>query len=137
MEVNLIRQNQAFHYEAKLGNHTVQVDGSENIGGEDKGARPMEYILTGVAGCVSIDLGLILKKQRQELLDYHITVSGERNTDAAKAFKSIHLNFWLKGNLDEKKVKRAIDLAKNTYCSAIQSLDKTIKISHEFTIETP
>jgi len=135
MKVKLERKNQAFHFESKMGEHRVQVDGNPKIGGEDMGARPMEYILTGVAGCVSIDLGLILKKQRQELLDYNITVSGERNTDDAKAFKAIHLKFWLKGQLNEQKVERAIDLAINTYCSAIQSLDKKIKITSEFKIE--
>ena len=137
MEINLKRKNQAFHYEAKLGEHVVQVDGSSAIGGENKGARPMEYILTGVAGCVSIDLGLILKKQRQILEDYSISVSGTRNEDTAKAFKSIHLNFWLKGDLNDQKVERAIDLAINKYCSAIQSLNENIKITREFEIETP
>ncbi len=137
MEVKLTRKNQAFHYEAELGEHRIQVDGNKAIGGENKGARPMEFILTGVAGCVSIDLGLILKKQRQEVQDYHISVSGVRNTDDAKAFKAIHLHFWLRGNLDKKKVERAIDLAINTYCSAIQSLNKNIEITHEFEIETP
>jgi len=136
MKAKIERRNQAFHFETKFGSHSVHIDGNPAIGGEDKGVRPMQLMLAGIGGCVSIDLGLILEKQRQVLNDYNITVHGERHEDGAKAFKSIHLEFCLKGILDEKKTERAIDLAINKYCSAIQSLDKSIKISSEFRIET-
>ncbi len=135
MEVKLERKNQAFHYEAQAGEHTIHIDGNPAIGGEGKGARPMELMLTGIGGCVSIDLGLILKKQRQQLDDYSITVSGKRKEDGAKEFTAVHLEFVLKGDLDEQKVKRAVELTINKYCSAIQSLDKNIEITRVITIE--
>jgi putative redox protein len=62
MKVELKRKNKAFHYEAKSGEHVINIDGNSAIGGENKGARPMELLLMGLAGCASIDLGLILKK---------------------------------------------------------------------------
>ena len=67
MEVKLKRVNKAFHFEAVNENKIkVNIDASPAIGGEDKGVRPMELLLMGVAGCASIDLGLILKKQKQD-----------------------------------------------------------------------
>lgn len=136
MEVTLERKNKAFHYEAVNGNNiVVNIDGASEIGGENKGVRPMELILMGLGGCSSIDLGLILEKQRQELLDYKLEVSAIRTTDAAKIFKSIHLHFNLWGKLDPKKVERAIELTLKKYCSVALSLNKEIKITNTFTIK--
>jgi len=136
MKVELKRKNKAFHYEAKAGEHLVHIDGNPAIGGEDKGARPMEILLIGVAGCASIDLGLILKKQKQELTDYSVEITGERDEDAAKAFNAIHLLFKLEGDIDEKKANRAAELAVTKYCSAIQSLKKSIEITYEVSTES-
>ena len=135
MKVELTRKNQAFHYEAKAGEHVVNIDGNSAIGGENKGARPMEILLMGVAGCASIDLGLILKKQKQDLAAYSVEISGVRDEDPAKAFNAVHLLFKLEGTIDEKKAKRAADLAVTKYCSAIQSLKKSIKITYEISIK--
>ncbi len=134
MKVELKRKNQAFHYEAKAGEHVVNIDGNPAIGGEDKGARPMEGLLMGVAGCASIDLGLILKKQKQDLIDYSVEITGQRDEDDAKAFNAIHLVFTLKGNIDPKKANRAADLAVTKYCSAIKSLKMSIKVTFEVII---
>ncbi|MGB0886674.1 MAG: OsmC family protein [Vicingaceae bacterium] len=136
MEVKLKRINKAFHYEALTkDNITVNIDGSANIGGEGKGASPMELLLMGVAGCASIDLGLILKKQKLELLAYNVEVNAERNDNVAKNFKSIHLHFILMGNLDAAKVERAIDLTLTKYCSVALSLDKGVEITSTYELK--
>ena len=136
MKVNIKRLNEAFHYEASTTDKIkVNIDANPAIGGEGKGTRPMELLLMGVAGCASIDLGLILKKQKQELLDYEVEVKAERNDNVAKTFKTINLHFILWGNLDNSKVERAIELTLTKYCSVALSLDKEIKITNTFTIK--
>jgi putative redox protein len=135
MSVELKRINKAFHYEAKDGEgRIIDLDSSPDIGGEGKGIRPMDLVLMGVGGCSSIDLGLILNKQRQTLDDYKVTVSGERNTDPGKSFKSIHIEFELWGEIDSEKLDKAIELTKNKYCSVIQSLNPAIEITTGYTI---
>jgi putative redox protein len=135
MKVELKRINRAFHFEAKSSdNLIVKIDGNLAIGGEGKGVRPMELLLMGLGGCASIDLGLILRKQRQELDDYHISISGQRKEDDSKAFKSIHLDFDLYGALDENKVKKAIELTLKKYCSVALSLSKDITITYNYKI---
>jgi putative redox protein len=136
MKVNLKRVNNAFHYEAATtDNIKVNIDANPVIGGEGKGTRPMELLLMGVAGCASIDLGLILNKQKQELIDYEVKVTAERNDNVAKTFKSIHLHFNLWGDLDNNKVERAIELTLNKYCSVALSLDKSIEITNTYEIK--
>ena len=135
MEIALNRVNKAFHFEAVNSDKIkVHIDASPAIGGEGKGVRPMELVLMGLAGCASIDLGLILKKQRQELEDYEVEVSAQRNEDDAKAFKSIHLHFTLIGELAEEKVEKAIELTLTKYCSVALSLNKDIALSHTYRI---
>ncbi|TXB64592.1 OsmC family protein [Vicingus serpentipes] len=136
MKVNLKRVNQAFHYEAKNEDKIiVNIDANPAIGGEGKGARPMELVLMGLGGCASIDLGLILKKQRQVLDDYQVEVSATRDETPSKAFKSINVHFVLTGSLDADKVEKAIDLTLTKYCSVALSLNKEIEITATYTIK--
>ncbi len=136
MKVNLERVNNAFHYEASTEDKIiVNIDANPAIGGEGKGTRPMELLLMGVAGCASIDLGLILQKQKLTLEDYSVEVTAERNDNVAKNFKSINLHFNLTGDLDDSKVARAIDLTLTKYCSVALSLDKEIKITSSYKIK--
>jgi len=136
MKVNLKRVNQAFHYEATTDDKLkVNIDSNPAIGGEGKGARPMELVLMGLGGCASIDLGLILKKQRQELIDYEVEVSATRDETPAKAFKSINVHFVLTGSLEAEKVEKAIELTLTKYCSVALSLNKEIEITATYTIK--
>ena len=135
MKIRLKRINKAFHFRA-IGDSKVKVniDANPTVGGKNKGARPMELLLMGVAGCASIDLGIILNKQKQELLDYNIEVNAERNDDTAKSLKAVSLHFNLWGELEPNKVERAIDLTLNKYCSVALSLKNEIEITSTFTL---
>ncbi|MCB0402554.1 MAG: OsmC family protein, partial [Flavobacteriales bacterium] len=129
------RKNKAFHYEAENEEQIkVQIDANPEIGGEGAGVRPMQLVLMGLAGCASIDLGLILKKQRQVLVDYQVEATATRHEEPPKAFKTIHLHFILKGTLDPEKVEKAIDLTLNKYCSVALSLNNEITIKTTYTI---
>ena len=135
MKINLKRVNRAFHYEASNNeNLKVNIDANPVIGGEGKGVRPMELVLMGLAGCASIDLGLILKKQRQEIIDYQVHATAERKEDDGKPFKSINLHFIIKGNIDEEKLKKAIELTLTKYCSVALSLNKEIAITYSYKV---
>ena len=136
MKVKLKRVNEDFHYEALTSAIIiVDIDANPEIGGEGKGASPMELVLMGVGGCASIDLGLILRKQKQVMTDYTVEITAERNNNAAKNFKSINLHFTLFGTLDKLKVERALDLTLTKYCSVILSLNDEIKITSTYEIK--
>lgn len=136
MEIKLQRKNKAFHYEAINSDKIiVNIDANAAIGGEGKGVRPMELVLMGLGGCASIDFGLILKKQKQELEDYQVTITATRKDNIAKTFDTINLHFILWGTLDSEKVEKAINLTLTKYCSVALSLSKEIKITSSFTLK--
>jgi len=137
MSVQLNRVDGDFHFEA-LGSDkiAVQIDAAAAIGGTNAGARPMELLLMGVGGCSAIDVVLMLKKGRQIVEDFRITVEGQRQVDAIPApFEKIHLKYWFKGNLKAEKVEKAIRLSMEKYCSASVMMAKTAEITWSYEIE--
>ena len=130
MNVELRRVNRAVHFEASNGEGcVVSVDGTPALGGENLGFRPMQLALAALASCASMDVGPILAKQRQELRDIRVTAAGERGEGEPSPFRSVNLHFDLYGRLDEKKVRKALDLAVHKYCSVGAMLRGNVDIS--------
>jgi len=136
MQIELKRIDNAFRFQAtaESSDNITYIDAAEAIGGHNAGARPMQLVLMGLGGCSGIDLIEILKKQRQELKDISISIDGKRADAVPSVFSDIHVHFYLTGALDERKVKRAIDLSLNKYCSVAAMLCKTARITSSFEI---
>lgn len=137
IKIELNRLNDAFHFSASNDNgNTVHLDASPDIGGTNQGMRPMQMLLAAMGGCSAIDVINILRKQRQELKDLKITVTGEREKDAVPAlYETVHAHFRFFGNLDPDKVEKAINLSIEKYCSVSRTLEKAgAKITHSFEI---
>ena len=115
--------------------HSVLMDGAPEAGGRNLGVRPMEMLLLGLGGCTSFDVVSILKKSRQDLVDCEVEIEAERATEVPKIFTRIHIHFIVSGRaLDRTKVKRAVELSADKYCSASRMLEKAAEISHDFEI---
>ena len=138
MEIKLRRVNDKVHLQAtNPEGNSVDIDGAPKIGGENAGFRPMQMVLAAVAGCTSMDLLGILEKQRQDVEEYSITATGEREErGTVTPFKSINLHFELTGILDEAKCRKAIDLALYKYCSVGAMLQSSVKIDYTLAIIT-
>ena len=116
-------------------NHWVTMDGPEHLGGFDAGARPMELLLMGLAGCTAIDVVSILTKKRAKLADLSIEVEAQQTTDYPKVFSEIKLRYILKGdNLRKADVESALKLSEDRYCSAMAILRKTATIVSDYEI---
>jgi putative redox protein len=115
--------------------HSVVMDGSPDAGGRDLGIRPMEMVLLGLGGCTAFDVISILKKSRQAVVDCVLEIDSDRADTIPKVFTRIHIHFVISGkNLDRVKVKRAIDLSADKYCSASEMLGKVAEMTHDFEI---
>ena len=139
IKIEIKRLNEAFHFEAANENgNSVHIDASPDIGGSNQGMRPMQMLLAAMGGCSAIDVVNILKKQKQDLKDIKITVTGEREKDAVPSlFTEVHAHYKLFGKLDKNKADKAVSLAVEKYCSVAKTLEKTAKISYSFEIIAP
>lgn len=135
MDVKIRWTGQASFAADSGSGHTVQMDGPQQSGGEDRGPRPMEMLLMGLGGCSSYDVVSILRKGRQDITDCVATIHAERADEIPSVFTRIHLHFIVTGkNLATDKVSRAIELSAEKYCSASIMLAKTAEITHDFEI---
>ncbi|MBS1531053.1 MAG: OsmC family protein [Bacteroidetes bacterium] len=124
--IKLARVHGDFGFEATdERGHTIKMDSSPESGGQDYGVRPMQTLLMALAGCSAIDVISILKKQRQEVVDYKMTVSGEREQGKEPSlWKFVNVEFHFYGDIDPDKAARAVDLSINKYCSVAATLMK-------------
>lgn len=135
IEVDWLKEG--FHLEASNEEGgKIRLDGDRKIGGLEGGLSPMQLLLAGIGGCSAIDIVSILEKQKQKLESLKVEVHGDRQYyDAGYSdYKGIHLLFILSGTLDPKKVKRAVDLSMQKYCSVTKVLEKAADISYDFKI---
>jgi len=124
-------------FEGESGSgHKVIMDGPEHAGGRNRGCRPMEMLLLGVGACSAFDVVSILKKSRQDVTDCVTDVDAVRADAVPAVFEKIHLIFNVSGRgLDPAKVKRAVELSAEKYCSASIMLGKGgVEMTHYFTI---
>lgn len=129
IELNRIDDNYLFELTNQRGHKIILDNTSED---DPQGVSPMESVLMALAGCSSIDMVSILKKQRQEITSFSADVEGERvKVDEAKPFRNIHVIFKLEGEIDGKKANRAAELSFEKYCSGSKSLDPQIKVTWE------
>lgn len=133
MKISIKRSNEDYGMEAvnDTGN-TVFMDGSEQIGGQNKGMRPMQLLLTALGGCTSIDVISIFKKQKLKIDNFEVDVDGDSVKEGGHSvYKTICITFKIDGDISIEKAKRAIELSLNTYCSVSKALEYSSEISYK------
>ena len=115
--------------------HRVVMDGPPALGGQNKGTRPMEMLLLGLGGCSAFDVVHMLRKGRVEMTDCEVLVEAERAAQDPKVFTRIHLHFVISGKeVPESKVRRAVQLSAEKYCSASIMFSQVARVTHDFEI---
>lgn len=135
MKIKMERVNETVHFKCEnIHGNEVHVDGDPDIGGENKGVRPTELVLMGAASCSAIDIVTLLKKMRQPLEDIKMEVEGTKRDEVPRVFIGIHMHYVLKGDLNPKKVEKAINLSVTKYCTVSKMLEKTAEITSSYEI---
>ncbi len=133
----VVKQLQGITFIGKTdSNHWIPMDGPENFGGSNAGIRPKELLLVSLGGCTGADVTAILQKKRIKIDGFEINISAESADTHPKVYTKIHLDFVFYGkDIKEKDVERAIELSQKTYCAVTAMLEKSIEITHAFTIK--
>src|SRR3954469_2619453 len=134
IRIELDRKEGDFGFEATDSNgHAVRMDSKPESGGINYGVRPMQLLLMGLGGCSGIDIVSILKKQRQQVDGFHMVIDGERQPGTEPSlWENVKITFYLKGEIDPDKAKKACQLSMDKYCSVAETLRQSgSKISWE------
>ena len=128
MKIKLIHKS---GYHSKIENqngNSIEIDNKSDL--NPKGVSPMELLLMGVAGCSSIDIISILKKQKQDFSNLYIEVEGKREGgELPSLFTEIHADVFIEGEVDLKKAHKASELSFTKYCSVSKTLEATADIT--------
>ena len=115
--------------------NTIEMDGSADIGGKNKAMTPMQVLLSSLGGCSSIDVLMILNKQKAVFTQFEIELLGNREqVNDAKIFRQITMHFIIGCNLSRTRVERAINLSLEKYCSVAKTLEPTASIDWKLTL---
>jgi putative redox protein len=102
-----------------------KMDTDSNVGGEDGAARPMEFIVLGLAGCTGMDVISILQKKKQPVTEFQVQIHAQRADEHPKVITSAVIEYLVTGrNVDEAALLRAIELSAEKYCPAQAMLGK-------------
>jgi putative redox protein len=99
-------------------------------GDSTEGQGPMQLLLSALAGCMAIDVCMILEKSRVPLDSLEVEAIGVRAAEAPRRYESIELVYRLGGPAegDRPRVDRAIELSRDKYCSVLHTLDPALEI---------
>jgi len=96
----------------------------------NEGLSSTHYLLFALAGCMAVDVKMILEKSRVPLESLEVEAVGHRAETPPRKFVRIQLTYEVRGPQaeHEKKLQHAIDLSRDKYCSVMHSLDPAIEI---------
>ncbi|HVB99866.1 MAG TPA: OsmC family protein [Candidatus Dormibacteraeota bacterium] len=100
----------------------------------NSGPGPMEMLLGALGTCTAYDVAEILKKKRQKLVGLEVMVHGERAAKPPAVWAKIEMVYRLKGDLNEKAVRDAIELSQSKYCSVAAMLGQVASITYRYEI---
>ena len=97
------------------------------------GPKPIDLVAIGLAGCTAFDVINILRKKRQQVTDYKVTIEADQASDPPQVFTDVRIHHILTGvDISPEAVKDAIRLSEEKYCSVGAMIEKSAKIHATF-----
>jgi len=112
--------------------HAINIDSDRH---SNTAPGPMELVLVALGACTATDIVSILGKKRQKLESLEVICSGERAAEPPTVWKKLEIVYLLRGQLDDKAVRHAIQLSEDKYCSVAAMLRKTAEVSWRYEIQ--
>ena len=107
-------------------------DNHQIIMKKPQGVSPSDLLPMALIGCTSYDVVEILKKQRQELNQLKVTAEAVQDETPPWRFRKIHIRYQAAGRgIELEKLKKAIEISEEKYCSVYATLKDVIEITHE------
>ncbi len=115
--------------------HEVFMDSNRPNLGDNKGFRPTQLLLIGLAGCMGMSVKGFLDKNGVKVNSFEMKVTGELDMDnKPKIYNGARVLFHLKGeDLNRSQIEKTIKVAEERYCSVSAMLGEVFDI--EFILE--
>ena len=114
-----------------VGTHAHEIQINAPHEGAATGFSASELLLASVGSCSAWDVLEILHKQRQDVRDVRVEVTGEQASEPPHPFVRISVLYRVTGKVERAKVERAVSLSVERYCSAIATVRGVAQIETE------
>jgi len=97
-----------------------------------KGVSASDLLPMSLIGCSSYDVVEILQKQKQPLRELKVSANATQDDNPPWRFRKVHIHYQAVGaGVDIEKVRKAILLSQENYCSVYATLRDAIEITHD------
>lgn len=96
---------------------------------EPEGFSPTKLLLIAAAGCMANHVLEILRKKRMAPVKFRVLADGKRATEHPRKFVSIDLTFEIQGAIPQNTLDDVIGLAKEKYCSVLNTIGSGTKVT--------
>ena len=104
----------------------------DSSGNQIRNVSASDLLPMSLMGCAVHDVIEILTKQRQDVREINIISEHTQDENPPWKFTKIHLHYQVVGkNIDPEKVRKAIALSEEKYCSVYATLRDSVEITHE------
>lgn len=97
-------------------------------------SSPTETVLAALAACTAMDVASILRKKRQRVDRYEISVTATKADADPKVFTSIVVEHQVSGDVSAEAMSRAVELSATKYCPVSAMLSASVSIEHRYAI---
>jgi putative redox protein len=114
---------------------SITMDADPAVGGQQRGPKPIAVLAMALGGCTGMDVIAILRKMRQDVTAYHLTVTGPRAESHPRTFTALEVEHVIQGNaVDPAAVRRAVVLSASRYCVVGALLSRAVPLVHRFRV---
>ena len=100
-----------------------------------QGVSASDLLAMALAGCSSFDVVSILEKQKMDLRELRVSATSIQDDDPPWRFRKIHVHYTAVGKgIDPEKLKKAILLSQEKYCSVYVTLRDAVEITHDYEV---
>ncbi len=123
-----------FAAEIRAGEHGLIADEGEDIGGEDFGPSPYQYLSVALASCTVMTLQMYARRKKWPLENVVVHIDYDRRyaedckdcSEEEKRIEVFRKKIVLEGDLDEAQKNRLLDIADK--CPVHRTLNKSVLI---------
>ena len=129
----VVRTSEGYTTEGYVKGHRVMIDEPLELGGNNTGPTPNDYLATALASCTSITLRMYANRKEWPVNSITVKVRSEQNKSAdggrhTRYFRTINLE----GDVSPEQQKRLLGIANR--CPVHQTLEGQIEVETELSV---
>ena len=124
--------NGGMNFSADIDGHVIQIDTTEENGGNNLGPRPKALMLAALSGCTGFDIVSILNKMRVSFSDFSVNSIANSTDESPSVYDEVNIIYTIRvQETDEEKVEKAVHLSKDKYCGVSRMFESFARVTFE------